>query len=777
MKVVEMRSLFKLSGVHKKLRSITFSLLTVNLFLAFTAYGEVLIEKSSIWKYLDESNPPAADWAAVGYDDSDWSTGRGKLGYGDGNEETTVDYGSDRHDKFITSYYRQNFTLDDANSIRSLLVNVLRDDGAAVYLNGEEVIRSNLPNGSVDSDTLASRGVGGSDESKYFPFNLEASNLVNGTNVVAVEIHQADKDSSDMGFDLELISSTSGIPTDISRGPYLQMAGHDQITVRWRTSVETDSRVWYGTSVNNLDRRVSSSSAKNDHEITLTGLKPLTRYYYSVGARDDSANGDPDTYFETSPTPGTATPTRIWVIGDSGTASSRAEDVYTAYLERTGDEYTDQWMMLGDNAYRDGTDEEYQEAVFDMFPALLKQTPLWSTLGNHDAKFASSEDESGPYFDIFTFPRHGEIGGVASGTEAYYSYDYGNIHFIVLDSYDSDRTEDGDMLSWLVSDLQNTNADWIISYWHHPPYTRGSHDSDDDRRSIDMRENVLPILEQYGVDLVLSGHSHSYERTMLLDGHYGDSSSFDLSRHTKDDGDGNASGDGVYKKPSPGTPNEGAIYIVAGSSGHVSGDGNLDHPAMSVSLKVLGSVILEIDNLRLNAHFIDDVGSIEDTFTIDKSEPNSKPLVIPGKIEAEDFTYQEGTRAETTKDVGGGQNMGYIQPGDFLKYSTRVAQRGNYVLDLRIATVSNGSVIDLSVSGDLIQSINLPNAGGWQEWSTISADILLAAGEQTLRIGFRSSFGAVANINWMQFSGSDTENIGVINKNDTDFSLAGNNGL
>ena len=96
----------------------------------------------------------------------------------------------------------------------------------------------------------------------------------------------------------------------------------------------------------------------------------------------------------------------------------------------------------------------------------------------------------------------GEAGGLASGTEAYYSYDYGDIHFVVLDSDDTDRSDTGTMMTWLESDLVANDKPWVIAFWHHPPYTKGSHDSDDTGdsggRMTDMREVALPILEAYG---------------------------------------------------------------------------------------------------------------------------------------------------------------------------------------------------------------------------------------------------------------------------------------
>jgi hypothetical protein len=91
-------------------------------------------------------------------------------------------------------------------------------------------------------------------------------------------------------------------------------------------------------------------------------------------------------------------------------------------------------------------------------------------------------------------------GGLVTGTEAYYSFDYGNVHFISLDSYETDRSVGSPMMSWLENDLAATSAMWIIAFWHHPPYTKGSHDSDRESNLIDMRATALPILESYGVD-------------------------------------------------------------------------------------------------------------------------------------------------------------------------------------------------------------------------------------------------------------------------------------
>jgi hypothetical protein len=168
--------------------------------------NQVLIPAQSEWKYLDNGSNPGSLWMSKGFDDSAWKTGNGKFGYGEGNETTVINYGPDAANKYITYFFRTSFILDDPSKFNSLLVKLLRDDGAIVYINGTEVVRSNMPETSNFS-TLAIEGVGGDDELTYFPFTVEADMLVAGSNVVAVELHQQTVGSSDLGFDLELDGS------------------------------------------------------------------------------------------------------------------------------------------------------------------------------------------------------------------------------------------------------------------------------------------------------------------------------------------------------------------------------------------------------------------------------------------------------------------------------------------------------------------------------------------------------------------------------------------
>ena len=453
------------------------------------------------------------------------------------------------------------------------------------------------------------------DEEENETFTVSLSNASNASIAEATAKGTIRNDDATLGALPALAQAQT-----VVRGPYLQSGTSSSVIIKWRTGEATDSLVRYGLAPDSLTLSATNSTSTTEHAVQLTGLSADVKYFYSVGSSLalQLAGGDSDHFFVTAPVPGTAKPTRIWVIGDSGTADANARAVRNAFLEFTGPRDPDLWIMLGDNAYYHGTDNEYQRAVFNTYSQVLPKTVLWPTLGNHGADTADSTTESGPYYDIFSLPRNGEAGGVASGTEAYYSFDYGNLHFVCLNS-ETDPSPDGAMMTWLEADLAANDKEWIIAFWHRPPYSRGSANSDTDSQQIALRQNAVPLLERYGVDLVLTGHTHAYERSYLVDGHYGLSDTF-TDAMKKNPGDGSATGDGAYQKPATvGAPHAGAVYVVAGTAGVIKTQGWLDHPAMAVSFKILGSMVLDVNGNRLDAIFLGSTrigDSIRDAFTI-----------------------------------------------------------------------------------------------------------------------------------------------------------------
>lgn len=404
----------------------------------------------------------------------------------------------------------------------------------------------------------------------------------------------------------------------VTRGPYLQRSASDSMVVRWRTDVATDSRLYYGPAPGALTSFIDGADVTKDHELTVTGLDPTSTYTYAIASSSEVLAGDDDAHhFRTHPAPGAPVDLRLWVLGDSGTADASATAVRDAYRGFSASRPADLMMLLGDNAYNTGSDAEYQAALFNMYLPELAYTPVWPTIGNHDAISADSLTESGVYYDIFSLPRWGESGGVASGTRAYYSFDYGDVHFVCLDSHDLDRSPGGAMLAWLEQDLAATQARWLVAFWHHPPYSDGSHNSDTELPLGEMRRNAVPILEEYGVDLLLSGHSHSYERSPLIDGYYGSSGQLEPWM-ILNPGDGDPAGDGAYEKATVRAGHDGSVYVVAGSSGQITA-APLNHPVMLVSLEQLGSLVVDVTDDTMDVSFVETSGIAADHFRIAKT--------------------------------------------------------------------------------------------------------------------------------------------------------------
>ena len=131
----------------------------------------------------------------------------GELGYGDGGENTVLNYGPDPDNKYISYYFRTNFEVTDTSNVSDYTINLMRDDGVVIYLNGSEILRINMPEGDIGYDTYTLDYVGGEDENTYFQYLVEKLPLKPGLNTIAVEVHQSGPGSSDISFDLELTAN------------------------------------------------------------------------------------------------------------------------------------------------------------------------------------------------------------------------------------------------------------------------------------------------------------------------------------------------------------------------------------------------------------------------------------------------------------------------------------------------------------------------------------------------------------------------------------------
>lgn len=455
---------------------------------------------------------------------------------------------------------------------------------------------------------------------------------------------------------ITILSFNLLVSQTITRGPYMQTPTDHSNIFLWRTNVNTTATVWYGLDPNNLTNSQTSTANVTNHTVEISNLQPYTKYFYAVGyGNTQLAGGDSSHYFITAPLPYTEQNIRIWATGDFGKGNQGQIDTKQSFENFTRSENIDPdvWIWLGDNVYDDGKDSEYQTKVFNLpgYSDIFSWLPFWPSPGNHDYNevwdqnglfgvpytLNNINDHDGPYFDLVDVPEQAEAGGYQSTNEVYYSFDYGNTHFLSLNSevYNiSNNTVLNQMISWIHTDLTQNDKDWVVAYWHQPPYTNGSHSSDDAWEDVmkDMREKILPVLESYDVDLVVCGHSHVYERSKLLHGHY-DYSNTLTPAMVLNNTNGNRAQGNAYTKNTFATTPQGTVYAVVGNSGSSESGINNTHPVMEYTFSgsgSYGSLIMDIYKNELRGKYLSSSGTILDDFSIVKQ--NMTVIGIPDTI-------------------------------------------------------------------------------------------------------------------------------------------------
>ncbi len=549
-----------------------------------SSVGERLVLPNATWRHSISPTGETEAWAQIEFDDNEWAEGPAPLGYGESGLATETQDPTSADPAHLSVYFRHSFDVEDPSSIEGLTLRTQWDDGLRVLLNGQEWLRHHLPVGDLRANTRARRVVSGEDEERWRQISVDVAALRQGRNVLAVEVHQERPESSDLRFAAELIAHRSEHPLGLLRGPYLQQTHASGAVLRFETNRPAVTWVAWGPAPDDLSTRVEEKEAVADHEVRLA-FKDTGPLYYAVGVGNRVLAGGDEAHRILRPQSGE--PVRAWITGDQGSADEKARKVLAGMHRAVGSKPPQLWITLGDNAYPSGTRSEFQAAVFDTFGALIRSTTLWPSPGNHDFTGVGPDQIDAAYFNVFTLPTAAEAGGVASGSERYYSFDWGPLHVVSLDTISSHRHPDAPMLDWLKRDLAaaRPRSPWLVAAFHHPPYSRGSHDSSEEVTTSLVRENVVPILEAHGVDLVLAGHSHNYERSRV---------------------------------------EESPVYVVAGNAS-IPGRGPLDHPKMVVGHEdLLGSLLLDVDDCRLEVRAIDAEGEVYDRFELERAKPCSR---------------------------------------------------------------------------------------------------------------------------------------------------------
>jgi hypothetical protein len=365
---------------------------------------------------------------------------------------------------------------------------------------------------------------------------------------------------------------------ELVRGPYLQQLTESYALVVWRTSVAAACTLDYGPTFAGQ----VVTPAGTEHVAPIGFLAPDTRYPYRIRCGAQLAGGS-DFYFDTAPAPGQGAPVRFLVWGDSGKGNAEQ----AAVAARLNLEDADLALVVGDIVYPYGEAALYDERYFQPYAPLLRRVCAWGALGNHDAY--NTQD----YLDAWYLPIN-----PVNGSELYYSFDYGDVHFVCLDS---NAAFDQPLLDWLTADLAATSRRWKVVFFHHPPYTCGLHGSDGY-----LINKIVPVFEATGVDLVLAGHDHHYERSHpILDGQAVD-----------------AAMGPDYTNP------RGPIYVVTGGGANVrSVSTSCWFTARALSVSHFTRVRVEADSLILEP--VGTAGQVLDRMTIVKTDDPVPPPPPP----------------------------------------------------------------------------------------------------------------------------------------------------
>lgn len=312
-------------------------------------------------------------------------------------------------------------------------------------------------------------------------------------------------------------------PEPFVRFPYLQAVTDSSARVLWQTRDHVQDTLAYWVEGSDDTTRIAVTDTATYHDVILAPLPPAARVGYRV-VTGPPRRATADQVFTTAPERGSPEAFSVLVFGDSGTGS----EAQVALAEQMASGDFDLVLHTGDVAYPEGSETDLTERHFRVYREVLSRAPFYPTVGNHDVR----TDRGLPFARAFVLPGRS---GTAVGAEEdpagppggyYYSFDWGPVHFVGLDSTgrededaESDLRDRGRQYEWLAADLAAAAADphteWIVVYFHHPVYSAAyglvGHASDEELRPI-----LTPLFDRYGVDLVLTGHDHHYERTLPL---------------------------------------------------------------------------------------------------------------------------------------------------------------------------------------------------------------------------------------------------------------------
>ena len=383
---------------------------------------------------------------------------------------------------------------------------------------------------------------------------VSAASAASGGSAVAAS-------TSSFAVDNEALSTQ----VHLNRRPYLQSTDQTSTVIAWRTTTALKTTIEWGPTValgQSLD-----TAADEDHDVRLTGLTAGTRYFYRLTANGQALT--PRIPFRSAPASGEV---RLIVFGDSGMANQPQRDVAKAMAA----EDADLILHTGDVIYPIGAlmnpVTEYNERFFHIYEDMLEDTPIFPVVGNHDLYGLGGR----PFKRAFFLPSNGQ-GSLLD--ELYYSFEWGDCKFIGIESNALFKSPLGPHMSWFLNELASNTKKWLILFMHEPLYSAGKHGD-----STLLQSLYGHWIETHGVDLLLAGHDHNYERTIPI------------KQFNQD----------------PTYP--GLVHIVTGSAAKLRP--MTPNQRTAVSSNTYGYVRLRTDGDLLHGEAVDITGQVIDSFSV-----------------------------------------------------------------------------------------------------------------------------------------------------------------
>lgn len=459
-----------------------------------------------------------------------------------------------------------------------------------------------------------------------------------------------------------LLAAGTCLAANAERGPYVEGVQPQSAVIGLRLDSSCGTSVRYGPDAQHLTQTAQSGQSGTQHFVHLTGLQPSTHYTYEVDACGTSLGAGGT--FVTAPAPGTRT-VHFAAMGDFGTGGP--EEIQTA--QAMSAVHPEFWLALGDDAYENGSESDWTNHFFQPLQSLIEDVPVFPALGNHEYGTRNAQ----PYLDAFELPTNN-----SQNSERYYSFDWGEVHVSVLDSQCAVGTSSSDcskaaQKTWLTQDLAQSSALWKIAVFHHPVYSTGSHGS------TPQMQEFIPIFEQGGVDLVLTGHDHVYERTKPM-----------------------KAGQAV----AAGT--QGAVvYMVVGTGG--AGSYQFQSPMPSYDAvrqtSIFGFLDLATSGGTLTGKLIDFNGQTRDTFSLNKAVPAPTVQLVAEPQQGAAPLLAHLTATANPPDAQVAWDFGDGQTGEGTTAQHTWADPGTYTVT---ATATVGAQ---SATASTLITVNAPGTG------------------------------------------------------------------